>query len=65
MPDFQNVGLVLTRKTGEKLILDIPPSNEHRQVVLTVVGTRSYSVKLGTKADKSISIVRDELVEQP
>lgn len=46
--------LVLTRKSGQKLII----AND---VVVTVLETRGDTVKLGIEAPKTVSIYREEL----
>lgn len=49
--------LVLTRKTGQKLII----ANE---IQVTVLETKGESVKLGIEAPRHISIYREEIFEE-
>lgn len=49
--------LVLTRKTGQKLII----AND---IHITVLETKGESVKLGIDAPKHISIYREEIYEE-
>lgn len=49
--------LVLTRKTGQKLIID-------NDIVVTVLETRGDSVKIGIAAPKHIQIYREEIFQE-
>ena len=49
--------LVLTRKTGQKLIID-------NNIEIMVLETRGESVKIGIQAPKNISIYREEIYEE-
>jgi carbon storage regulator len=49
--------LVLTRKTGQKLII----ANE---IEITVLETKGESVKIGIEAPKHITIYREEIYEE-
>lgn len=49
--------LVLTRKTGQKLII----ANE---IEITVLETKGEAVKIGIDAPKHISIYREEIYEE-
>jgi carbon storage regulator len=49
--------LVLTRKTGQKLII-----NDNIEVV--ILETRGDSVKIGIKAPRDVSIYREEIYEE-
>ncbi len=49
--------LVLTRKTGQKLII----AND---IQVTILETRGDSVKLGIEAPKNISIYREEIYQE-
>ncbi|MBK8189114.1 MAG: carbon storage regulator CsrA [Vampirovibrionales bacterium] len=49
--------LVLTRKTGQKLIID-------NHIVVTVLETRGETVKVGVDAPRHISIYREELYNE-
>ena len=49
--------LVLTRKTGQKLIID-------NHIVVTVLETRGEAVKIGIDAPKDVSIYREEIYEE-
>lgn len=49
--------LVLTRKTGQKLII-----NDNIEVV--ILETKGESVKIGVKAPKDVTIYREEIYEE-
>ena len=49
--------LVLTRKTGQKLII----AND---IEITVLETKGESVKLGIEAPRSVTIYREEIYEE-
>jgi carbon storage regulator len=49
--------LVLTRKTGQKLII-----NDNIEV--TILETKGESVKVGIKAPKNVTIYREEIYEE-
>ncbi|HSA06483.1 MAG TPA: carbon storage regulator CsrA [Candidatus Gastranaerophilales bacterium] len=49
--------LVLTRKRGQKLIIN-------DNIEITILETRGESVKIGVKAPKEISIFREEIYEE-
>lgn len=49
--------LVLTRKKGQKLIID-------DNIEITILETRGESVKIGVKAPKEVSIFREEIYEE-
>ena len=49
--------LVLTRKTGQKLII-----NDNIEVI--ILETRGESVKIGVKAPKNVTIYREEIYEE-
>lgn len=49
--------LVLTRKSGQKLIID-------HQIELTVLEVRGDAVKLGLVAPRHVTIYREEIYEE-
>lgn len=49
--------LVLSRKTGEKLIIN-------DNIEITIIETRGDSVKIGLNAPKNVSIYREEIFEE-
>lgn len=49
--------LVLTRKTGQKLIID-------HHIVVTILDTRGDTVKVGVDAPRHISIYREEIYHE-
>lgn len=49
--------LVLTRKSGQKLIID-------HQIELTVLEVRGDAVKLGLAAPRHVTIYREEIYEE-
>ncbi len=49
--------LVLTRKTGQKLIIN-------HNIEVTVLETKGDAVKIGIDAPRDVSIYRDEIYEE-
>jgi carbon storage regulator len=50
--------LVLTRKPGEKVIID-------RDIVVTIVAVRGNKVRVGIEAPKDKVILREEISDEP
>lgn len=50
--------LILTRRVGETLIIDLPTGE---QIKVTVLGIKGNQVRIGTNAPDDIAIVREEL----
>lgn len=51
--------LILTRKVGEKLIATIPPSDEPREIEITLLDVRSGGrASIGIDAEREIGIHR-------
>jgi carbon storage regulator CsrA len=55
--------LVLTRKNRESLIIDCPATGSPMMKV-TVLDVRGGKVRLGIEADRSIRVLRSELLER-
>lgn len=55
------IGLVLSRKIGESVILKVHPSAEYREIIVRVADIRGNKVRIGFDADKSIAIGRDDM----
>ena len=53
--------LLLSRKKDEQIILTVPPSNETRRIVVSVVELQRGQVRLGVKAPKSVIVDRAEI----
>ena len=53
--------LVVTRRPGESIVIELPTGELIEVVVLSVKGNQ---VKLGTDAPKHLPVVREELLEQ-
>ena len=51
--------LILTRRTGESLIIELPTGE---QIQVTVLGIKGNQVRIGTAAPDNIAIVREERV---
>jgi len=49
--------LVLTRKTGQKLIID-------NDIEVVILETRGESVKIGINAPKHVSVFREEIYDE-
>ena len=52
--------LILTRRPGETLIIELPTGE---QIQVTVLGIKGNQVRIGTAAPDNIAIVREELLE--
>jgi len=53
--------LILTRRPGESLIIELPTGEKIEVTVLTVKGNQ---VRIGSDAPDNISIVREELLDK-
>jgi carbon storage regulator len=53
--------LVLTRRPGETLIIELPTGE---QITVRVLEVKGNQVRIGTDAPSDISIVREELLER-
>ena len=53
--------LVLTRREGETLIIELPSGET---IEVTVLGIKGNQVRIGTDAPDDIAIVREELLEK-
>ena len=53
--------LVVTRRPGEAIVIELPTGELIEVVVLSVKGNR---VKLGTDAPEHLPVVREELLER-
>lgn len=53
--------LVVTRRPGESIVIQLPTGEQIEVVVLFVKGKQ---VKLGTGAPQHLPVVREELLEQ-
>lgn len=56
--------LVLGRKVRERILLEIPPSDETRLMTIDVVRILECSVRLGFDGPREITIVRAEIVRE-
>lgn len=56
--------LILTRQWNEKVYIDVPASAEARRIELIVVDISGDKVKVGFKADRDVSILRDDAVDK-
>ena len=55
--------LALTRRIGEVVFLDVPPSKETRRIAVMVVHSTQTLSKLGFNCDRDVSIQRSENTE--
>jgi carbon storage regulator len=53
--------LILTRRPGETLIIELPTGE---QIEVTVLSIKGNQVRIGTAAPDDIAIVREELLDQ-
>ena len=52
--------LVLTRRPGESIIIELPTGE---QIDVTVLSVKGNQVRIGTDAPDDMAIVREELLE--
>ena len=52
--------LVLTRREGETLVIELPTGET---IEVTVLGIKGNQVRIGTQAPDDIAIVREELLK--
>jgi len=52
--------LILTRRPGESLIIELPTGE---QIEVTVLSIKGNQVRIGTDAPADMAIVREELLE--
>ena len=52
--------LILTRRPGESLIIELPTGE---QIQVAVLGVKGNQVRIGTQAPDDIQIMREELLE--
>ena len=53
--------IVITRRPGESLIIELPTGE---QIEITVLTNTSNQVRIGTDAPADMKIVREELLEE-
>lgn len=53
--------LILTRRSGESLAIELPTGE---QIEITVLGIKGNQVRIGTDAPPHIPVIREELLEQ-
>jgi carbon storage regulator len=53
--------LILTRREGETLIIELPTGE---RIAVTVLSVKGNQVRFGTDAPDDIAIVREELLEK-
>ena len=54
--------LVLTRREGDAVVIDVPPGPEARRIVVHYVRDKGGDARWGFAADRSIRIVRAEIL---
>ncbi|MFC1772639.1 carbon storage regulator [Pseudomonadota bacterium] len=52
--------LILTRRIGENIIIELPTGE---QIQVAVLGVKGNQVRIGTQAPDDIQIMREELLE--
>ena len=53
--------LILTRRPGESLIIELPTGE---RITVTVLEVKGNQIRIGTDAPDDIAIVREELLEK-
>jgi sRNA-binding carbon storage regulator CsrA len=59
--------LVLARKLGKSIVIEVPPSTKPRKITVTFCSLFNHSARIGVDVqppDRSVVILRDELVEK-
>jgi len=58
------MALVLTRGTGDRVVITVPPSTTQRTISIHVDrGMKNNETRLGFTADRDVKILRAELAE--
>ena len=52
--------LILTRRIGESIIIELPTGE---RITVAVLGAKGNQIRIGTAAPDSVSIMREELLE--
>jgi len=52
--------LILTRRPGETIIIELPTGE---QIQVAVLGVKGNQVRIGTDAPEDVTILREELLE--
>jgi carbon storage regulator len=52
--------LILTRRPGESIIIELPTGE---RITVTVLGVKGNQVRIGTQAPEEVVVLREELVE--
>jgi carbon storage regulator len=53
--------LILTRRVGESVIIELATGE---QITVTVLGVKGNQVRLGTEAPAEVTVLREELVDR-
>ena len=53
--------LILTRRLGESIIIELPTG---QQIQVTVLGVKGNQVRIGTEAPKEIAVHREEIAQR-
>ncbi len=53
--------LILTRRPGESIIIELPTG---QQIEVTVLGIKGNQVRIGTEAPKDIAVHREEIAQR-
>lgn len=62
-PRVHHPGLIVSRKMGEGIEIEVPPSMTPTKIVITALTANTTTMKLGLHAPESVKILRSELVE--
>ncbi len=53
--------LILTRRPGESIIIELPTG---QQIQVVVLGVKGNQVRIGTEAPKEIAVHREEIAQR-
>lgn len=54
--------LVLSRRLGEKIVIQVPPKMDCTEITVTVVDIDRGKIRLGITAPRDVPIMREELL---
>jgi len=57
--------LALTRKEGERILLQVPANAGEIEIIVSVADSRSGTARLGIEAPPDVKIIREELAHRP
>ena len=57
--------LILSRRTQERIVITVPPSDQTQQIVVVLASVVGYDkARIGFEADPSVEIFREEVLRR-